>query len=369
MNNINTTVAVAMSGGVDSSVAAALLKNHGFKVIGLTMHLWDYNAVGGNIFNESNCCSLDGIDDARAVCQRLGIPHYVIDVRTEFEKNVIKNFITEYLNGRTPNPCILCNSIMKWKVLFKKANQLGVSYLATGHYARVIYDNTKKRYLLKQGKDQSKDQSYALWALTQNQLKQTKFPLGRYFKKEVRQIAADLDLKTKQKSESQEICFIPDNDYRRFLKERVPDIENSLEQGEIVNTKGRVLGYHNGYPYFTIGQRKKLGITVGKPLYVTQIDVKHNRIVVGDKDDLKSNGLVANNVNWIAMESPNYPIRALTKIRYNDRGKLAVIHPISINEVKVLFKTSHHAVTPGQSVVFYQDDIVIGGGIIASDEK
>ena len=365
MNNHHNTVAVAMSGGVDSSVAAALLKEQGYSVIGLTMHLWDYDGVGGNVFNESSCCSVESMDDARAVCQRLDIPHYVVDVREEFRRQVIRNFIDEYLEGRTPNPCILCNSIMKWKVLFNKAKQIGASFLATGHYAQVAFDEKLQRYILKKGSDPSKDQSYALWALTQQQLKYTIFPLGRHSKSEVRYIAAQLNLKTKQKSESQEICFIPDNDYRRFLREQVPELELRLHRGQIVDTEGRVLGTHDGYPFFTIGQRRKLGIAVGKPLYVTQIDAEQNRIVVGEKEELQASGLFADKVNWIAMGVPPSAIRAMTKIRYNDNGKMASIYPLSPHEIVVQFEEQHQAVTPGQSVVFYQQENVVGGGVIA----
>jgi len=353
-----------MSGGVDSSVAAVLLKEQGYAVIGLTMYLWDYDSVGGNVTRESSCCSLESIYDARDVCQKLDVPHYVINLKEEFEQHIITNFISEYMNGRTPNPCVLCNSIMKWKVLFNKAKKLGATHLATGHYAQIEYASATNRYLLKKGKDDSKDQSYALWALTQYQLKHTQFPLGEYLKKEVRQIADRFNLKTKNRQESQEICFIPDKNYARFLKERVARSNRSIERGEIVNTSGTVLGYHHGFPFYTIGQRKKLGIAVGKPQYVIQIDPLQNRIVVGDKEELESRGLIARHINWIAFEKLDQSVDLLTKIRYNDDGKMATVHSNSTDEVEARFHTNHQAVTPGQSVVFYQGNVVVGGGII-----
>jgi len=358
-----------MSGGVDSSVAAALLTQQEFQVIGLTMHIWDYESVGGNVFNESGCCSLESMDDARSVCHTLGIPHYVIDVRDDFERQVIANFESEYLQGRTPNPCILCNSKIKWEVLFKKALELGCDFFSTGHYARVDFEEEGGRYLLRRGIDRSKDQAYALWELSQEQLKRTIFPLGNLSKIEVRKIASDLNLKTKDKQESQEICFVPDNDYSRFLRERNPVALSEIHEGEIFDQEGNVLGCHRGYPFYTIGQRKGLGIALGKPMYVTEIDARSNKIVVGEKDDLKKSGLWANHANWIAIEKLDSPLEVEAQIRYNDPGRKATVYPFENGSLKVIFDTFHQAVTPGQSVVFFQDDVVVGGGVIERSLK
>lgn len=358
------SVAVAMSGGVDSSVAAALLRDQGYDVIGLTMQLWDFDRVGGNVYSETSCCSLETMYDARAVCQTLKIPHYVIDTRDDFEKLVIENFESEYLKGRTPNPCILCNSKIKWQVLLQKAVQLGCEYFATGHYARVQFDPTSGRYLLLRGVDRSKDQAYALWGLSQNQLSKTIFPLGELSKTQVRAIAERLDLKTKHKQESQEICFIPDNDYPRFLRQRNPARFAEIGEGVIIDRNGTVLGQHKGYPHYTIGQRKGLGIAVGKPIYVTEIDAARNRIMVGEKHELNRPGLIASQVNWIAFDQLQDSINVIAQIRYNDPGRPATVSPISSNSIKVVFKDHHQAITPGQSVVLFDGDIVIGGGVI-----
>lgn len=353
-----------MSGGVDSSVAALLLKQQGYDVIGLTMHLWDYDAVGGNVFNESSCCSVETANDARAVCHHLGVPHFVIDVREDFEKRVIENFSSEYLSGRTPNPCILCNSEMKWDVLLKKGMELGCEFFATGHYARIKKDSQAGRFVLMRGIDKSKDQAYALWRLSQKQLERTIFPLGDLTKAEVRKIAQQHNLKTKYKQESQEICFVPDNDYSRFLKERHPELGQELADGKILDTEGKILGKHRGFPFYTIGQRKGLGISLGKPAYVTEIDASNNVIVIGTREDLEVKGLIASQVNWIKIPKLTSPISVVAKIRYNDSGKKATIYPKEDSRFEVIFDDYHSAVTPGQSVVFFQDDDVVGGGVI-----
>ncbi|MFQ5602514.1 MAG: tRNA 2-thiouridine(34) synthase MnmA [bacterium] len=366
MNKNKNTVVVAMSGGVDSSVAAALLHERGYQIIGVTMNLWDYDRVGGNVNRDSGCCSLDTMDDARAVCHTLGVPHYVVNFRNEFEAAVTDNFISEYMEGRTPNPCVRCNTYLKWGVLLKKAEELGADKIATGHYARTFFDEERGRYLLKRGKDIHKDQSYALWGIQQNGLARTLFPVGEFEKEEIRQIARRLGLRTADKKESQEICFIPDNDYARYLRKKVPSLQQSLAGGEIYHENGQRLGKHFGYPFYTIGQRKGLGIAVGKPVYVTEIDAPNNRIKVGSNRDLEHVGLIAENLNWIAIEKLTHEMTVEAKIRYNDPGAPAHIRTISNGTVEVKFVQPQRAVTPGQSVVFYQDDVVIGGGVIKS---
>lgn len=356
------TVIVAMSGGVDSSVAAALLHERGFEVIGVTMNLWDYDRVGGNVNKDSGCCSIDTMDDARAVCATLGVPHYVVNFREQFEAAVTENFISEYLDGRTPNPCVRCNTYIKWGVLIQKAEELGATKIATGHYARVDYDQTRDRFLLKRGKDDHKDQTYALWGIKQHGLAYTLLPVGEYTKEEIRQIARNLGLKTAEKRESQEICFIPDNDYTRFLRGKRPEL-NQIS-GTIVDQQGRVLGQHKGYPFYTIGQRKGLGLAMPQPVYVTDIDPATNTVKVGFSEDLDCRGLLAEDANWIAFDALDAELQVEAKIRYNDPGTAASIRMTANDLVEVVFTTPQRAVTPGQSVVFYQDDVVIGGAVI-----
>jgi len=367
--NNKETVLVAMSGGVDSSVAAALLHERGYQVIGVTMNLWDYDRVGGNINKDSGCCSIDTMDDARAVCHKLGVPHYMVNFREEFEAAVTNNFISEYMDGRTPNPCVRCNTYIKWGVLLQKAEELGASKLATGHYARTTFDEKSGRYFLKQGKDGHKDQSYALWGIRQQGLERTFFPVGEFTKPEIRQIARNLGLRTAEKKESQEICFIPDNDYSRYLQMKRPELETQLQDGEILDQQDNLLGVHRGYPFYTIGQRKGVGIATGQPVYVTEIDAGNNRIKVGSNHDLLHSGLIAENVNWVSIESLKEGIGIEAKVRYNAPGAPAWIQPTSKGNVEVKFKKPQRAVTPGQSVVFYQDDLVVGGGIIESYVK
>ncbi len=364
-NSSNTTVVVAMSGGVDSSVAAALLLQKGYNVIGATLKLWEYQDWGGNINKENSCCSIDSINDARSVCSTLDIPHYVFDLKKQFNNYVVENFISEYLQGRTPNPCIICNTKIKWNMLLNKTRELGAKYLATGHYAVIEFNRDHNRYFLRKGRFGKKDQSYALWGLTQENLANTLFPVGKLTKSEVRQIAQKLGLKTAEKSESQEICFIPDNNYRRLLKEHLKDNGNDFfEDGEIVTVAGEVVGRHDGYPNYTIGQRKGLGIAMGKPMYVVDIIPESNKVVIGEKNDLLCKGLVANRINWIIFDKLVNPEKYFIKIRYNDHGAPGIVSYDSGENVRVEFDEPQHAVTPGQSVVFYADDIVIGGGII-----
>ena len=397
-----STVVVAMSGGVDSSVAAAMLKDAGCEVIGVTMHLWDYDGVGGNGQFEHGCCTVDDRNDARVVAGRLGIPYYVVDFREEFERGVISNFVSEYVRGRTPNPCVACNSRVKFGVLLDRARALGADYVATGHYARVVFEeNTGRadhagradragqadqagqggqagqagRYVLKRGLDGNKDQSYALWEMTQEELARTVFPVGMLTKAQTRHIAERLAPRVADKKDSYEICFIQDRGHERFLREwtaRHPvdadegllSIEDPIRPGPIVDTDGRFLGEHRGYPLYTIGQRKGLGLAAGRPVYVVDIQPDTNTIVVGDDADLRSDRLMADGVNWQSMETPRGEICGQAKIRYRQEATPAVIAPREPGVAQVTFEHPQRAVTPGQSVVFYDGETVLGGGII-----
>ncbi|MDA9554899.1 tRNA 2-thiouridine(34) synthase MnmA [Pelobium sp.] len=355
-------ILVAMSGGVDSSVAAVMLHEQGYEVIGLTMKTWDYASSGANS-KETGCCSLDSINDARSLAVAYGFPHYILDIRNEFGDFVIDNFVDEYLAGRTPNPCVLCNTHIKWEALLKRADKLDCEFIATGHYANIrLQDNG--RYVISKGKDENKDQSYVLWGVSQQNLSRTKFPLGSFAKSEIRQMALEMgQMELANKSESYEICFVPDNDYRAFLKHRVPELDTKVDGGDFVLTDGTKVGKHKGYPFYTIGQRRGLGVAFGQPMFVTQILPESNTVVLGTQDELQRTEALVRNLNLIKYESINEPLEAITKIRYKDAGAMSHILQEG-DKMKVNF---HHAVSgiaPGQSAVFYEGNDLLGGGFL-----
>lgn len=362
--NKNKSVVVAMSGGVDSSVAAILLKNQGYNVIGATMKLWDFEQVGGNINHESGCCSLESFNDAREICVSHDIPHYILNFSHQFHKDVVEDFIDEYLTGRTPNPCVQCNTKIKWHTLIEKADELGADYIATGHYARNRFNSQSNRYELHRSNDKNKDQSYALWGIQQKNLAKTIFPLGELTKPEVRNIARELGLNTAEKKESQEICFIPDNNYHRLLKNLRPELEEQVADGDMVDTNGNTIGKHKGYPFYTVGQRKGLGGGFPEPQYVVDVNSEENVITVGNQSDLLCTEFIIDQLNLISISEICDPIKVQIKIRYNDEGHPGTVYPRKDKKMRVVFDTPQKSVTPGQSAVLFSDDLVVGGGII-----
>jgi tRNA-specific 2-thiouridylase len=374
-------VVCGMSGGVDSSATAALLIEQGYDVIGITLKLWPQDCVNRA---EDKCCGPQAVTDARSVCDKLDIPYYLIDEAAEFQKHVIQYFADEYKAGRTPNPCVMCNQNLKFGRLIDRADQLGAQFIATGHFARVEFsphtngraelplgqDARQRvptkfpgRYLLKRGRDLKKDQSYFLFSLRQDQLARAIFPLGEKTKSDTREVARHCQLKTADKEESMEICFVPDNNYGGFLQQA-----NLVQKhrGDIVDLHGRVLGHHNGIEFYTIGQRKGLGITTPKPVYVVEVDAENNRVVVGDESALDRDEFTATNCNWHPFDKLTEPIEATAKIRYNHPGTPATVTPTGNGSVKVKIHSAQRAITPGQAAVFYRDDLVLGGGWIVS---
>ena len=369
-----------MSGGVDSSATAALLLEQGYEVIGITLKLWPQDCVNRA---EDKCCGPQAVTDARAVCHKLGIPYYLIDEAAEFQKHVIQYFADEYKAGRTPNPCVMCNQNLKFGRLIDRADQLGAQYIATGHFARVGWVGSSRReeahsnsgagsqslltsaatgrYLLKRGRDPRKDQSYFLFSLRQDQLARAMFPLGEKTKSDTREVARHCQLKTADKEESMEICFVPDNNYGKFLEQA-----NLVQKhrGEIVDLHGHVLGHHDGIEFYTIGQRKGLGITTPRPVYVIELDAANNRVIVGDDSALDRDEFTVDCCNWIPFDHLTEPIEVTSKIRYNHPGTPATVTPLSGGRAKVKLHEPQRAITPGQAAVFYQDDLVAGGGWI-----
>jgi len=354
-------VVVAMSGGVDSSAAAALLLEQGYDVVGVTMNLFSLPREYCRDEYVKNCCGWGAAEDAHQVALTLGIPHYVIDMRKEFETKVIDDFCAEYKKGRTPNPCIRCNEFIKFDEMLKRLDTMDADYLSTGHHVRIEYDTKKKRNLLKKGIDREKDQSYFLYTMTQDQLARTLVPVGHFTKKHIRKKAEKLNLPAAQRPESQEICFVPDKNYPHFLREQIPQ---AFRPGPIIDTEGKILGQHEGTLHFTIGQRKGMGIAAAHPLYVVAIDAKNNIIVAGPNEKLYDNELVASQMNFISISGLKERVTLKAKIRYKHTEAEAQLFPITTDSVRVVFKTPQRAITPGQAVVFYDGETVVGGGII-----
>ncbi len=365
--DINKTVVVAMSGGVDSSVAAVLLKLAGFNVIGITMKTWGFMEVGGAPKHESGCCSLDAIFDAKSVAVQYGFPHFTVDFTENFKEAVIENFIDEYLHGRTPNPCVVCNREVKWGDLIEESEKLGAYYIATGHYAKIEYDEENKRYKLKSDFNNRKDQAYALWGLTQEFLERTIFPLADLTKEEVRQLANEFKIKTANKPESQEICFVADNDYGRFLKEKFEERGIQIPKGDLIY-HGKRVGEHKGIPYYTIGQRRGIDVSLGKPVYVKSISIGDNVIELGDSDELICKRFSMNKINYVSISNIDIGTNVFVKVRYSDTPTKGIVSDVQNDAIIVDLVEVKRAVTPGQSAVLYDDEgYLLVGGIILKD--
>ena len=358
-------VLVAMSGGVDSSVAAVMLHQQGYEVIGITMKTWDYHRSGGKNGKETGCCTVESMNDARAIAVHRGFKHFIVDIRDEFGTWVIDRFIEDYMSGRTPNPCVLCNTHIKWAALLRRADQLDCEFIATGHYANVRHENG--RYVISKGLDHGKDQSYALWGVRQEHLERAIFPVGSYRKSEIRAFAEKEGLlSVANKPDSYEICFIPDDNYRRFIQEQVDDYDERIGEGVFVDKFGKIVGTHAGYPNFTIGQRRGLHLPMGEPMYVTSINPETNEVMVGVKEDLIQTTLTAAEMNLVKVESlpEGEEVPIVGKIRYNDAGAEGTILATGQDEFKVHFPAGREAITPGQAVVCYDGDDVLAGGWI-----
>ena len=355
-----------MSGGIDSTMTAVLLHEEGWEVVGITMKTWDYATSGGS-HKETGCCSLDSINDARTVAVKLGFHHMIVDIREEFGDYVIDNFVDEYMAGRTPNPCVLCNTHIKWDALLRRADAMDCEFIATGHYARIRQENG--RYVISRGLDDSKDQSYVLWGLSQECMARTMFPLGGLRKSEIRAMVREMGYPNlASKGESYEICFIPDNDYRSFLKRRVEGLEERVSGGAFVDTAGNVIGEHDGYPFFTVGQRKGLGKAFGEPMFVTEIRPETNTVVLGSLQDLQRSAMIVRNINLQKYANLPPGHEALVKIRYKDTGAMAQLFTeqdrIKGTRIRVEFLGPVSAIAPGQSAVFFDGEDLIGGGHI-----
>ncbi|MFP4697672.1 MAG: tRNA 2-thiouridine(34) synthase MnmA [Eubacteriales bacterium] len=359
MSGKKEKVVVGMSGGVDSSVAAYLLKEQGYDVIGVTMQIWQ-DEERELLEENAGCCGLSAVDDARRVAAALDIPYYVMNFKNEFQDSVIDYFIEEYKRGKTPNPCIACNRYVKWESLLQRSLQIGAKYIATGHYAQIVQLNNN-RYTLKKSATSKKDQTYALYNLTQDQLAHTLMPVGQYTKDEIREIAKKINLRIANKPDSQEICFIPNNDYGKFIEE---NFDKKIEKGDFVDTEGNIIGNHKGIIHYTVGQRKGLGISLGKPAYVVAIRPESNEVVIGSNEDVFSKELRANNLNFMSIEDLVDEMTVTAKVRYSHKGASCIIKRVGEDELYCKFDNPQRAITPGQAVVFYDGDYVVGGGTI-----